>query len=161
MGEGFFMLTYCLWVEFNGECLIDYLPILLYGIIILTDIRESFEIRSAVEKNKHLKDNYIFLLNNCQLYVLAYHIAEMILTGSRIVSTFILFFLMRTKYGFNAPLQKLFSNTHQSIVALLSGCGPLLKVYMFFYRAMGYVAKIYIQNGRRVQPGNTSLRKTE
>jgi|JI6StandDraft_1071083.scaffolds.fasta_scaffold04365_14 hypothetical protein len=39
-GESFFILLYCLWVEFCGEYLLDYLPVLLYCVISLIERRE-------------------------------------------------------------------------------------------------------------------------
>jgi hypothetical protein len=104
----------------------------------------------------------LYLINNCKLYVLAYRLAELLFSvqGKGFLAAFTLFFLMRTKYGFNPFLQRLFNNTHHSIVAALSGWKPLLTAYMLFYKIIGYVGKIYLQGGRRIQMGGPA-RKTE
>jgi hypothetical protein len=54
---------------------IDYTPVLLFSLITLLEIKDQRVIVSTVEKNRQLKDNYVYLINNCLLYVLAYHIA--------------------------------------------------------------------------------------
>lgn len=135
---------------------------MLYCLLSLVQKREESELMSAVDKNRQLKDNYLYLINNCQLYVLAYHFLEVFIAtpGKGLVGTSILFFLMRTKYGFNPFLQKLFSNTHSSIMIALSAWKPLLTVYMLFYKLMGYIGKVYLQNGRRIQVGGPSVKRS-
>lgn len=78
--------------------------------------------------------------------MLAYHIIELFLASESVgfVKLISLFFLLKTKYGFNPYMQRIFNNTHNGIVDALTGSRMLLGAYLVLYKAINVVGKIYL-----------------
>lgn len=86
--------------------------------------------------------------------MLAYHLIELFFSSQPVglVKILTLFYMLKTKYGFNPYMQKIFHNTHTSIVESLVGSRTLLAGYMVLYKAINVVGKIYFQGVQQQQP---------
>lgn len=126
--------------------LLDYTPLMLYSFITILEISE--ERLSTVEKQKEMKEGFLYLVNNCELYVVTYYLIEIWVCNEqvdfwRVAKLVSLFLLVKTKYGFNPYMQRIFHNTHNSIVDSLRGWRTVLEIYMILYSGINLIGKIY------------------
>lgn len=60
------------------------------------------------------------------------------------IKIFSLAYMLKTKYGFNPYMQRIFNNTHTSIVEMLADKRALLGAYMVIYKTINVVGKVYL-----------------